>query len=913
VAVASGALAPLAIAAPAAWAAPPVAELVQTIDLSVLSPPSPDPAGITYLPGDDRLLVSDSEVEEMSIYDQVNLWELTVDGTLGSTGDTTAFSNEPTGLTFDPSSGHLFVSDDIRFEVFEIDPVDTVFGNGDDVVVTSFDTKAFGDGDPEDIAFDTSTGDLFLSDGVGAEVFRVSPGDNGTFDGVPPTGDDVASHFDVGLFGAEDCEGLGYDADRDTLLVVDRNTNTIFEMSKDGFLVNAIDISAAGADDPADVVLAPGSSDPSRMNLYFVARGEDNDGNPFENDGRLYEMSVDLPPVGNLAPIADAGVNQSVTLPALATMAGGARDDGLPGALATTWSKVSGPGTATFTDPSSPTTTVDFSDAGIYVLRLTANDGELENSDDVTVAVAEPGSTIVRRPVGVGKDDAEESSTGAMNLNSADLELVLDGSRGNQTVGMRFTGVAVPKGAVITNAYVQFTTARATSVSTPLTVQAQAGDNPTTFAKTTGNISSRPRTAGVPWTPVPWTVVGEAGPNQRTSDISDAIQAVVDRSGWASGNAMVIIVTGSGKRAALSFNGGGPPILHIEYGGSPSNLAPVADAGSDQQVTLPDEATLTGSASDDGVPSPPGAVMTTWSQVSGPQSVTFADPSSLTTTVGFYEAGTYVLRLTADDGALHTTDDVTITVGPVPGTNVAPTVDAGPDQQITLPGLATMAGSASDDGLPGGTLTTAWSQISGPGTAGFTDVTSPTTTVSFSDAGTYVLKLTADDGALSGTDQVTVTVDPAPSNLVGNPGFEVDTSGWNVAGSDAGVALGRVAGGHAGSWAGVLTNAGSAGAMCKLNDQPNWVDVTGVGTYQTSMWVRTDAPGTALTLRIREYNGGTLDDRLTTSIALTTDWQQVSLAYLVRSPGSTLDLQAWVPNAPVGTCFEVDDVEIAPA
>jgi hypothetical protein len=39
----------------------------------------------------------------------------------------------------------------------------------------------------------------------------------------------------------------------------------------------------------------------------------------------------------------------------------------------------------------------------------------------------------------------------------------------------------------------------------------------------------------------------------------------------------------------------------------------------------------------------------------------------------------------------------------------------------------------------------------------------------------------------------------------------------------------------------------------------------------------------------------------------------VSLAYLVRSPGSALDLQAWVPNAPIGTCFEVDDVEIAPA
>ncbi|HET9725058.1 MAG TPA: hypothetical protein VFR44_14615 [Actinomycetota bacterium] len=911
----SSALVPLAIAAPAASAAPPVATLVQTIDMSVLSPPSPDPAGITYLPADEQLLVSDSEVEEMSIYDQVNLYALTVGGTLGPTGDTTSFSNEPTGLAFDPSSGHLFVSDDIQFEVFELDAgADQHFGTGDDVVVTSFGTKAFGDGDPEDIAFDTATGDLYLSDGVGAEVFRVSPGDNGVFDGVPPSGDDVTSHFDVGLFGAEDCEGLGYDPERDTLLVVDRNTNTIFEMSKDGFLVNAIDISAAGANDPADVVLAPGSSDPGRMNYYFVARGEDNDGNPLENDGKLYEMSVDLPPIGNLAPIADAGANQSVTLPAQATMAGSARDDGLPGALTTTWTKVSGPGTATFTDPSSPTTTVSFSSAGIYVLRLTADDGALQDADDVTVAVAEAGSTIVRRPVAVGKDDAEESSTGAMNLNSADLELVLDGSRGNQTVGMRFTGVTVPKNAVITNAYVQFTTARATSVSTALTVQAQAGDNPATFAKTTGNISSRPRTSqSVSWNPAPWTIVGEAGANQRTPNISNVIQAVVNRTGWASGNAMVIVITGSGKRAAEAFNGGAPPLLHIEYGGSPTNLAPSANAGPDQQVTLPNDATLAGSTGDDGVPNPPGAVTTTWSQVSGTQSVTLADPSSLTTTVQFYEAGTYVLRLTADDGALQTSDEVTITVDPVPGTNAAPTVNAGPDQQITLPGLATMAGSAGDDGLPSGTLTITWSQASGPGTATFTDPSSPTTTVSFSAAGSYALELTADDGALQTSDQLTVTVDPAPSNLVGNPGFETDTSGWNVAGSDAGVSLGRIAGGHAGSWAGVLTNAGAAGAMCKLNDQPNWVAVTGVGTYRSSMWVRADAPGATVTLRVREYVGGTLVDKGTVSVALSTAWQQVSLDYLVQSPGaSTLDLQAWVPNAPVGTCFAVDDVQIAP-
>jgi hypothetical protein len=914
--VLSSALIPLVVAAPTASAAPPVAALVQSIALSALSPPSPDPSGITYLPVEQDLLVADSEVEEMSIYDQANLFQVTAQGALTATGDTTGYSSEPTGLAFDPSTGHLFVSDDIQFEVFEIDAgPDEGFGTADDVVVTSFGTRAFGNDDPEDIAFDTTSGDLFLADGLGNEVFRVSPGLNDVFDGVPPSGDDVVSHFDVALFGAQDSEGLGYDAARDTLLVADRTTDTIYEMSKDGFLVNAIDISAAAANDPADVVLAPGSSDPGRMNLYIVARGEDNDGDPFENDGMLYEMSVDLPPVGNLAPIADAGSNISVTLPAQATMAGSARDDGLPGALTTTWTQVSGPGTATFADPSSMTTDVSFSDAGLYVLRLTADDGELQDTDDVTVAVAEPGSTIVRRPVAVGKDDAEESSTGAVAVAGNDLELVLDGTRGNQTVGMRFADVAVPKGAVISDAYVQFVAKRKGTVATSLTVRAQADDDPATFAKTTGNISSRPLTPeNVTWDLPSWTIVGEAGPDQRTSDISSVVQAIVNRSGWASGNAIVIVITGTGKRIALSFEGGGAPILHVEYGGSPANLAPAADAGPDQGITLPDDATLAGSASDDGVPNPPGAVTTTWSQVSGPQSVTFADPSSPTTSVSFFEAGTYVLRLAADDGALQTADDVTIAVNPVPGTNGPPTVDAGPDQTVTLPNVATMAGSATDDGLPSGTLTTAWSQVSGPGTASFTDPSSPTTTVSFSDAGVYVLELTADDGALQRSDQLTVTVNAAPSNLVGNPGFEVDTSGWNLAGSDPGVTLDRIAGGHSGDWAGVLLNGGAAGALCKLNDQPNWVDVTGVGTYQASMWVRADAPGTTLTLRIREYASGTLVGKQTAQVALSSSWQQVSLAYAVTSPGaSTLDLQAWVPNAPVGTCFALDDVGIAPS
>ncbi|MBT8445253.1 MAG: serine hydrolase, partial [Gammaproteobacteria bacterium] len=101
--------------------------------------------------------------------------------------------------------------------------------------------------------------------------------------------------------------------------------------------------------------------------------------------------------------------------------------------------------------------------------------------------------------------------------------------------------------------------------------------------------------------------------------------------------------------------------------------------------------------------------------------------------------------------------------------NEAPLVDAGADLQIELPvGLVTLSGTASDDGLPGGTLTASWSKLSGPGTVTFGDSSSPTTTAQFSSAGIYVLRLTADDGALTGSDEVTVSVAPAVPDADGD-------------------------------------------------------------------------------------------------------------------------------------------------
>lgn len=95
---------------------------------------------------------------------------------------------------------------------------------------------------------------------------------------------------------------------------------------------------------------------------------------------------------------------------------------------------------------------------------------------------------------------------------------------------------------------------------------------------------------------------------------------------------------------------------------------------------------------------------------------------------------------------------------PAQPVNQAPVVSAGSNMTVVLPSSAALNGTASDDGLPNGTLTATWSMLSGPGTVTFANAASTSTTASFSSAGSYVLQLAASDGALSSTSVITVTV-----------------------------------------------------------------------------------------------------------------------------------------------------------
>jgi hypothetical protein len=181
-----------------------------------------------------------------------------------------------------------------------------------------------------------------------------------------------------------------------------------------------------------------------------------------------------------------------------------------------------------------------------------------------------------------GSDDGEEQvlAGNMAALDSSDLELGYEGAMAPdalQTVGCRWEGVPIPKGAIITEAWVQFS---ADDIDNPyhspdvsVIIEGELSANPATFGSTAGDISSRPTTtAQVVWDIPRWTTVHVKGPEERTPDISSIIQEIVDQHGWT-GNAIVLTFRDNpakpsqGTREAESFDGDASeaPLLHISY------------------------------------------------------------------------------------------------------------------------------------------------------------------------------------------------------------------------------------------------------------------------------------------------------------------------------------------------------------
>jgi len=170
--------------------------------------------------------------------------------------------------------------------------------------------------------------------------------------------------------------------------------------------------------------------------------------------------------------------------------------------------------------------------------------------------------SIFSRLITNGNDDAEQRvSTGAMDLTSSDLEITTDGSN-NQWIGLRFTNVNIPKGALIDSAFIQFATkGDKAPVSGIANFYAELSANASTFSSATNNISNRTRSSSlVAWpgsTDPSWGTccANQRGAAQKSPNIATLVQLIINQTAWNTGNAASIIMNGAGVRNAQSFNG----------------------------------------------------------------------------------------------------------------------------------------------------------------------------------------------------------------------------------------------------------------------------------------------------------------------------------------------------------------------
>lgn len=133
-----------------------------------------------------------------------------------------------------------------------------------------------------------------------------------------------------------------------------------------------------------------------------------------------------------------------------------------------------------------------------------------------------------------------------------------------------------------------------------------------------------------------------------------------------------------------------------------------------------------------------------WTQISG-TAVSFTDATSPTTSITGALAGSYTFRWTISNGiCTASTDDVIMTVDQ-PST----IADAGPDQTPSGSSV-TMAGNAISGGSG------LWTKISGPSGAVITTPSSPTTTITGLEGGTYVFRWTSTNGTCSSYDEMSI-------------------------------------------------------------------------------------------------------------------------------------------------------------
>ena len=412
--------------------------------------------------------------------------------------------------------------------------------------------------------------------------------------------------------------------------------------------------------------------------------------------------TVPVTPV-NQPPVVNAGADQSITLPAVSSLNGNVSDDGLPSSnLTTTWTLVSGPGTVTISNPNALSTNLSFSTGGTYTMRLSASDGALSMTDDVTLFVTDSSST------GTGNNTPG-------NFVSIEVEDFTNNvpAGGHSWVASSFSGFSGSGGMITTP---NNGTIKNGAIGSPMlsyqvnfpaagtyyvwvrglgdTNAAGEGKNDSVHVGLNGSIApSADKIDQFPAGAWHWTN-STRDPAVATIDVPSPGNHTVNM--WMREDGLAVdklefttditySPTGTGSNTGSGSGSNTGSGNNSGTGSTPENQAPLVSAGLDLTTVIDSAITLEGTINDDGLPN--AMLVSTWTKLTGPGDVSFSSPGSSTSSATFDTPGSYILQLLADDGQLTASDSVNVIVtSPVTSSNAqngttgstAPTITQSP-------------------------------------------------------------------------------------------------------------------------------------------------------------------------------------------------------------------------------------------
>ena len=474
----------------------------------------------------------------------------------------------------------------------------------------------------------------------------------------------------------------------------------------------------------------------------------------------VYQLSTT-----NLPPVANAGSDQVIVLPTSNVSLAGSGTDANGTITSYSWTKMSGPTGCTIVNLTSAGTSVTGLVQGVYQFQLKVTDNNGATGTDVMQVTVNAATN--QPPVA----NAGQDQTITLPTNS----LTLAGKRGSDPDGTissyKWTEISGPSSYTMVNANSAGTNVTGLVQGVyqfQLTVTDNNGATGTDVVLVTVNAAAnispianagQDQTITLPTNSVTFSGSGTDADGTISSykwtKISGPSSYTIINSRLP-GTSVTGLVQGVYQfQLKVTDNNGatGTDTMQVTVNAAP-NQPPVANAGSDQTITLPtNSVTLSGSGSD-----PDGTISSyKWTEISGPSSYTIVNANSPGTNVTGLVQGIYQFQLTVTDNNGATgTDVVLITVNAA--ANISPVANAGADQIITLPvNTITLSGSGSDaDGI---VVSYIWTQISGPAGYNIVNVNSPVTDVAGLVQGVYQfqLQVTDNNGAI-GTDIIQVTV-----------------------------------------------------------------------------------------------------------------------------------------------------------